>query len=82
MVPAFADDFRVAYDDRAEGAAVSGMHAISGELDGAPHEFLFHGDSIYFPATADKVAGICPAFAYVKNVVQKRLLGLVISPCA
>ena len=38
LVPAFADDFAIAHHDGAEGSAVAGEHAFSGELDGATHE--------------------------------------------
>jgi hypothetical protein len=38
LVPAFADDFTIADDNRAEWSAMTGEHAFSGELDGATHE--------------------------------------------
>lgn len=76
MVSVFADDFPLAYDDRIEGAAVPGTHAVSRELEGAPHEFLFHGNFVYFLSIADKDAGTLPAVACAKAVRKGNYSGL------
>src|SRR5579884_2507975 len=46
LVPALADDFALAHDDRAERPALVAPHHLKGDADGFAHEGAFHANSV------------------------------------